>query len=235
MGCRAPTGSDAQQRARDPRSIPGPARPEPTPEPAPASVHARPAPKPAPESVHVVGFAFFGLTLMIHSPLLKSFTYASPSFGFTTTPQVNAAFFVLPSMSAVLRCRSRGPAREGRPAARLNVEHVEAAVVRAEVQRVARDPHVVHAAYLRRVPRDRLRMLDVAHVHHLQRAVHAARRRVLRALDGAVAVHLVGDEDVVLVAPRRVRAAREARAPTRLDFAVQLVEIVLVLRDELRV
>ena len=58
-------------------------------------------------------------------------------------------------------------------------------------------------------------------------------------LDSLIAVargeDFVGDEDVVLVAPRGVRAANEARPAVDFDVLVQRVEIVLVLRDELRI
>ena len=40
---------------------------------------------------HGIGFSF-GSNRRIHNPELKSFTYASPSFGFTTTPHVIGAF-----------------------------------------------------------------------------------------------------------------------------------------------
>src|SRR5215203_4203006 len=55
-----------------------------------------------PAALHGTTLSVFGFTRTTHKPLLKSFTYARPSFGFTTTPHVNAAFFVLPVMSAVL-------------------------------------------------------------------------------------------------------------------------------------
>ena len=99
---------------------------------------------------------FFGSMRTIHKPLLLSLTYASPSF--TTTPHV---------IARVLRpCR---PCRAGvdvhhlallraQVAAQLarDVERAEAGVVRAHVERVARHPHVMHAAELGLVPRDRL-------------------------------------------------------------------------------
>ncbi len=47
--------------------------------------------------------------------------------------------------------------------------------------------------------------------------------------------HFVGDEDVVVVAPRGVRAANEAGATRGLDVAIERIEVVLVLRHQLRV
>ena len=47
--------------------------------------------------------------------------------------------------------------------------------------------------------------------------------------------HFVGDEDVVLVAPRGVRAANEAGAAVDFHLLVQRVQVVLVLRHELRI
>ena len=54
-----------------------------------------------------------------------------------------------------------------------DVERPEPGVVGAHVERVARDPDVVHPAVLRLVPRDLLRLLDVAHVDHVEPAVGA--------------------------------------------------------------
>ena len=55
----------------------------------------------------------------------------------------------------------------------------------------------------------------------------------LAPLDAARREHFVGDEDVVLVAPRGVRAADEARAAGGLDVAIERVEVVLELGHQL--
>ena len=116
-----------------------------------------------------------------------------------------------------------------------DVEDAEAGVVGAHVERVAGDPDVVHAAVLRLVERDRPRLGDVRDVDHLQPAVRAPCRRVLRALHAIRGKDLVGDEHVVLLPPRRMRAADEARAAIGLHIPVERVEVVLELRDHHRI
>ena len=111
-----------------------------------------------------------------------------------------------------------------------DIEHAEAGVVGAHVQRITRHPHVVHAAVLRLVERHHLRLRDVGHVHHLQSTVRAAGRGILRALGPGRREDFVGDEHVVLVAPRGVRAANESRAAVHFDLLVHRVQVVLVLR-----
>ena len=110
----------------------------------------------------------------MNSPLLKSLTYARPFF--TTTPHVMAAFGMKPSCVDRVHVGdlpALGP--EIAPQLAGDVERAEPGVVRAHVERVAGDPHVVHAAVLRLVPGDLLRMLEVAHVEHLEPPVRAAR------------------------------------------------------------
>src|SRR5690606_4725409 len=61
-----------------------------------------------------------------------------------------------------------------------DVVDVKSAVVGANVERIARDPHVVHAADLRLEPCDGARLLDVANVDHLESTERTADRCVLR-------------------------------------------------------
>ena len=68
------------------------------------------------------------------------------------------------------------------------------------------------AAHLRRVPGDRFRMHDVGDVEHLQPSVRTSGSRVLRSLGIRRRKDFVGDEHVVFVPPRRVRAANESGA-----------------------
>ena len=90
----------------------------------------------------------------IHSPLLLSLTYASPSF--TTTPHVSGAFWRLAVHVGRVHVHHLALLR-AQVAAQLagDVERAEAGVVRAHVERVAGDPDVMHAAELRLVERDR--------------------------------------------------------------------------------
>src|SRR4051812_47852246 len=110
-----------------------------------------------------------------------------------------------------------------------DVEGVEARVVRAHVERVASDPDIMDAAELRLVPGDALRVLDVAHVDDLQSAVRACHLTLEERFRRRVSKYLIGDENILTVAPRGVRSADEAGATLERDVLVERVEVVLEL------
>src|SRR5262245_22993370 len=78
-------------------------------------------------------------------------------------------------------------------------------------------------------------MEDVAHVDDLHPSVGTEGRSILATLHRAGREYFVCDEDVVLMPPRSMSSPDEARAPRGFDIPIQLVEIVLVLGDKLRI
>ena len=106
-----------------------------------------------------------------------------------------------------------------------NINHAAASRVIAEDQHVVQRPYVVNAAFGNFVVSDFLRMLDVAHVHHVADAAH---RDAFLAVDiEQRGKNFVTNEDVILVAKRGVRAGEPV-------VSVELEVIVLILRNELR-
>ena len=78
-------------------------------------------------------------------------------------------------------------------------------------------------------------MQDIADVEHLQAAVRPGGLLVEQLVRIRRREYFVGNEDVILVAPRGMCTAYESGSVDRLDLPVQRVQIILELRHKLRI
>ena len=145
-----------------------------------------------------------GFTRTTQSPLLKSFTYASPSLGFTTTPQVNGG--VLHVAAHVRRAERRDlAALRAEIALELagDVEGAEAGVVGAHVERVRHRQTLCTPPYSGLYQATDLGCsMSLTSITCMVPYIRLADASLAPG-DAAVQVHLVGDEDVL--PPRAAR------------------------------